>query len=79
MPSPSSFRPKKIIILVPVGCQLRSWVGREFILIFLFYFFQRQRMIGRLFSFKNEKILVQNEEVLYQNVIIICFFIKLIK
>jgi hypothetical protein len=30
-------------------------------------------MIGRLFSFKNEKkslILVQNEEVLYQNVII---------
>ena len=45
--------PKKKNILVPVGCQLRSWVGREFI---LFYFFQRQRMIGRLFSFKNKKI-----------------------
>ena len=27
-------RPKKKKSLVPVGCQLRSWVGREFILFF---------------------------------------------
>ena len=31
-------RPKKKKSLVPVGCQLRSWVGREFILFFYFIF-----------------------------------------
>jgi hypothetical protein len=31
--------PEKKIILVPVGCQLRSWVGREFILFFYFILF----------------------------------------
>ena len=34
----SSLRPKKKKSLVPVGCQLRSWVGREFILFFYFIF-----------------------------------------
>jgi hypothetical protein len=32
--------PKKKKSLVPVGCQLRSWVGREFI---LFFYFKKKR------------------------------------
>ena len=51
------FRPKKKKSLVPVGCQLRSWVGKEFILFFYFIFSGGSgKKVGRLFSFKNERM-----------------------